>query len=291
MTPPGPGPIKVDPAPALSNQTKNRQSLARDSRSSIGTLKLLIVSSLSVFDFDFILKKVVCVVSFLRTSSPHLPASIHTRFSQNVRTSTPADRNPLRKTICGGGANPCYRNSTLTGAPVTYADYFNDIAAYNVHLNVFEKAWAAWYAYMQNDVLATGIMSFMMHEIVYFGRALPFLIMDKIPYFKKYKIQAVCPWKARIEWLLRADKWRYSTKCPRLPNNGPAQDSSSSPISPSNSPRSGSSTQHVNFSVFRHQYRFLLGTQWSGKSLCSSSSKMHGIIGFTGLCTRPNFTR
>ena len=44
---------------------------------------------------------------------------------------------------------------------------------------------------MQNDVLATGIMSFVMHEIVYFGRALPFMIMDKIPYFQKYKIQAV----------------------------------------------------------------------------------------------------
>ncbi|PGG95399.1 methylsterol monooxygenase [Blastomyces parvus] len=49
--------------------------------------------------------------------------------------------------------------------------------------------WAAWYAYMQNDVLATGIMSFVMHEVVYFGRALPFIIMDQIPYFHKYKIQ------------------------------------------------------------------------------------------------------
>merc|ERR1712000_230663 len=79
-------------------------------------------------------------------------------------------------------------NSTYA-APVTYSDHFNDIAQYNVHLNVFEKAWAAWYAYMQNDVLATGIMSFVMHEVVYFGRCLPFMIMDKIPYFRKYKIQ------------------------------------------------------------------------------------------------------
>lgn len=44
---------------------------------------------------------------------------------------------------------------------------------------------------MQNDVLATGIMSFAMHEFVYFGRALPFVIMDQIPYFHKYKIQGV----------------------------------------------------------------------------------------------------
>ena len=84
-------------------------------------------------------------------------------------------------------------NSTLTyGSPVTYTDYFHDVSTYNTHLNTFEKLWAAWYAYMQNDVLATGIMSFAMHEIVYFGRALPFIFMDKIPFFRKYKIQDVC---------------------------------------------------------------------------------------------------
>lgn len=53
--------------------------------------------------------------------------------------------------------------------------------------------WAAWYAYMQNDVLATGIMSFVMHEVVYFGRSLPWMIIDRLPYFNKYKIQNVCP--------------------------------------------------------------------------------------------------
>lgn len=75
---------------------------------------------------------------------------------------------------------------------MTLIEHFHDIAQYNVHLNVFEKAWAAWYAYMQNDVLATGILSFSMHEIVYFGRAIPFMILDKIPYFHQYKIQVVC---------------------------------------------------------------------------------------------------
>jgi methylsterol monooxygenase len=34
-------------------------------------------------------------------------------------------------------------------------------------------------------------MSFVMHELVYFGRALPWMIIDRIPYFKKYKIQEV----------------------------------------------------------------------------------------------------
>ena len=34
-------------------------------------------------------------------------------------------------------------------------------------------------------------MSFLMHEIVYFGRSLPWLIIGQIPYFNKYKIQNV----------------------------------------------------------------------------------------------------
>lgn len=56
---------------------------------------------------------------------------------------------------------------------------------------MFERLWAAWYAFMQNDVLATGVMSFVMHELVYFGRSIPWMIIDRIPYFNKYKIQNV----------------------------------------------------------------------------------------------------
>ena len=44
---------------------------------------------------------------------------------------------------------------------------------------------------MQNDVLATGIMSFVMHEVFYFGRSIPWMIIDSIPYFNKYKLQNV----------------------------------------------------------------------------------------------------
>lgn len=50
----------------------------------------------------------------------------------------------------------------------------------------------AWYAFIGNDVLATGMMSFLMHELVYFGRSLPWIIIDAIPAFNKYKIQNVC---------------------------------------------------------------------------------------------------
>ena len=69
---------------------------------------------------------------------------------------------------------------------------FAEISKANASLNVFEKLWAAWYAYMGNDVLATGVMSFTMHEAVYFGRSLPWMIIDAIPAMNKYKIQSVC---------------------------------------------------------------------------------------------------
>jgi methylsterol monooxygenase len=35
-------------------------------------------------------------------------------------------------------------------------------------------------------------MSFVMHEIVYFGRSLPWIIIDAIPFFRRWKIQDVC---------------------------------------------------------------------------------------------------
>lgn len=41
----------------------------------------------------------------------------------------------------------------------------------------------------RNPLLVTGILAFTMHELVYFGRFIPFLICDFIPYFKQYKIQ------------------------------------------------------------------------------------------------------
>ena len=41
----------------------------------------------------------------------------------------------------------------------SYWAHYDNIADHNVHLNMFEKMWAAWYAYMQNDVLATGRFS------------------------------------------------------------------------------------------------------------------------------------
>lgn len=89
-------------------------------------------------------------------------------------------------------ANAYVRNSTsIYPLPDTYWGTYNEIANQYVQLNIFERLWTAWYAFMQNDVLATGIMSFVMHEVVYFGRSLPWMIIDRIPAFNKYKIQNV----------------------------------------------------------------------------------------------------
>lgn len=56
-------------------------------------------------------------------------------------------------------------------------------------MNPLEKAWGAYYYYMNNDIFATGLFFFLTHEIMYFGRCLPWAIIDRIPYFKKFKIQ------------------------------------------------------------------------------------------------------
>jgi len=35
-------------------------------------------------------------------------------------------------------------------------------------LNWFEKQWVAWYIWIDNPVIATGLMSFLMHEVNHF---------------------------------------------------------------------------------------------------------------------------
>ncbi|KAK3352999.1 C-4 sterol methyl oxidase [Lasiosphaeria hispida] len=94
-------------------------------------------------------------------------------------------------------------NATISGlnSTNTLFDVFEEVSKYNVQLNIAERLWAAWYLWMQNDVLATGIMSFVMHEIVYFGRSIPWMVVDTIPYFNKYKLQnqKLPSWKEQWE--------------------------------------------------------------------------------------------
>ncbi|GAE00280.1 C-4 methylsterol oxidase, putative, partial [Paecilomyces variotii No. 5] len=105
-------------------------------------------------------------------------------------SSLAREKGPL--CFCGSVHQAAKMNSTtlLSAPPDTYWGQFEEISKYNVHLNVVERLWAAWYAWMQNDVLATGIMSFVMHELVYFGRSLPWVIVDSLGWFRKYKIQS-----------------------------------------------------------------------------------------------------
>lgn len=77
----------------------------------------------------------------------------------------------------------------LNNTKATYFNVYDELATYNVHLNIVERLWAAWYLWMQNDVLATGIMSFVMHEVVYFGRCIPWMVIDRMPFFNRWKIQ------------------------------------------------------------------------------------------------------
>jgi len=80
--------------------------------------------------------------------------------------------------------NPLFLNATPS-----YFAVFDEVAKLNTQLNYFERVWAAWYLWMQNDTLATGILSFTIHELVYFGRSLPWIIIGCIPFFDKWKIQ------------------------------------------------------------------------------------------------------
>lgn len=139
---------------------------------------------------------------YSHTCTPHSPLS-----SQPVVDSREAqgDNNAHQYSRCRCLTQPSNRAISLIGRylrnstnffdvpaqPDTYWGQFDEISKYNVSLNYFERLWAAWYTYMNNNVLATGIMSFVMHEVVYFGRALPWIIIDCIPYFNKYKIQNV----------------------------------------------------------------------------------------------------
>ncbi|CAK7239002.1 MAG: C-4 sterol methyl oxidase [Sporothrix thermara] len=89
-------------------------------------------------------------------------------------------------------SNATFSNGTFAGITSGANDLYGvyeEVSKYNVQLNIAERLWASWYLWMQNDVLATGIMSFIMHEAVYFGRSLPWIILDAIPYFNRWKIQ------------------------------------------------------------------------------------------------------
>lgn len=56
-------------------------------------------------------------------------------------------------------------------------------------MNVLERTWERYYNWFDNDVLATGVLLLVVHELVYFGRSLPWMVLDTMPSMRKYKIQ------------------------------------------------------------------------------------------------------
>lgn len=67
-------------------------------------------------------------------------------------------------------------------------------------LNWLELKWAQWYLWFDNPAVATGLMSFILHEIVYFGRCIPWIIIDAIPYFRRWKLQPNKIPTAKEQW-------------------------------------------------------------------------------------------
>ncbi|KAI9318664.1 hypothetical protein BX666DRAFT_1930369 [Dichotomocladium elegans] len=55
-------------------------------------------------------------------------------------------------------------------------------------LNALEIYWETMYK-GRNPMLVTGVLAFAVHELIYFGRFLPYLICDHIPYLRQYKLQ------------------------------------------------------------------------------------------------------
>lgn len=78
-------------------------------------------------------------------------------------------------------------NATFAGP--TFVDTWTQVAQSQPALNWAEQLWASYYVYIGNDSIATGLMMFVFHEVMYFGRSLPWIIIDALPMFRKYKIQ------------------------------------------------------------------------------------------------------
>ncbi|KAL1748321.1 hypothetical protein HDZ31DRAFT_29963 [Schizophyllum fasciatum] len=70
---------------------------------------------------------------------------------------------------------------------------YNSTSAYvapdPASLSWLEQLWVQWYVTIDNPTIATGLMSFLLHEFVYFGRSIPWIIIDSMPYFRKWKLQ------------------------------------------------------------------------------------------------------
>ncbi|RAH68381.1 sterol desaturase family protein [Aspergillus aculeatinus CBS 121060] len=121
---------------------------------------------------------------------------LSTRFTTSKRINSVTGY-ALRKPIMD------YTFNTTLAAPATgsYHELY-EIASLNPKLSFLEKLWWTHYAYWDNDIIATGIITFLAHEILYFSRCIPWIIADAFPsLFHRFKIQDTkAPPSAREQW-------------------------------------------------------------------------------------------
>ncbi|KAF5102092.1 hypothetical protein D0Z00_000552 [Geotrichum galactomycetum] len=77
-------------------------------------------------------------------------------------------------------------NSTVTSSLPLLNPLLN---AGNSLVLLLRSYWSAYYSWMDNDFLATGFLFLVIHELVYFGKSAPWVVLDHIPFFRRYKIQ------------------------------------------------------------------------------------------------------
>ena len=99
-----------------------------------------------------------------------------------------------------------FNSTTALPQMASYTDLIK-LAHQNPNLSSMENLWEAYYSYWNNDILATGklhmsvfsteqrlsgagIITFIAHELIYFGRCLPWIIADAMPgTFNRWRIQ------------------------------------------------------------------------------------------------------
>ncbi|KAL4915469.1 fatty acid hydroxylase superfamily-domain-containing protein [Aspergillus aurantiobrunneus] len=80
-------------------------------------------------------------------------------------------------------------NITLPSDAMSYPELVH-VAKQDPSLAWSEQLWWAHYTFWNNDILATGIITFLAHELVYFGRCLAWIVADALPnIFQRFKIQ------------------------------------------------------------------------------------------------------
>lgn len=107
---------------------------------------------------------------------------------------------------------------TFNSSSGSFTEILDELTRVGPQLGSVERLWAAYYLWMNNDVIATGVMSFVLHEILYFGRCLPWIIIDRIAYFNKYKLQKqkIPTWKEQRDCAILVLISHFTVELPQI---------------------------------------------------------------------------